>query len=116
MTALPWIQPLSALFGAAVGAAGGIFAGGYRLGRIEARLEMQFRGAVDASEKSIEKNVRTSQTAFDETLKALRQKINDVELDAERRFLLKDDFNDFREEYREDMRDLKGLISASLKP
>jgi hypothetical protein len=31
----------------------------------------------------------------------LRQKINDVELDSERRFLPKQEFHDFREEYRE---------------
>lgn len=49
---------------------------------------------------------------FGETLKGLRQKINDVELDTERRFVAKDDFNDFREEYREDMRDLKKKIDA----
>lgn len=34
----------------------------------------------------------------------MRQKINDVELNSERRFLPKDDFGAFREEYREDMK------------
>ena len=49
---------------------------------------------------------------FKESFSGLRQKINDVELDAQKTFVNKDDFKEFREEYRDDMRDLKALIAA----
>jgi hypothetical protein len=103
-----WLHAVVA--GALVGAASGIFAGGWRLGRIEGRLKLNFQEAIAVSEKRIEEKVDEARKSFDETLKGLRQKINDVELDSERRFLPKDDFNDFRDEYREDMRDLKDMI------
>lgn len=110
---LQWAQAIAALIGALIGAAGGIFAAGRLLGRIESRLELKFKSAVDESEKRLEEKVIESTQAFDETLKGLRQKINDVELDAERRFLPKEEFVDFRAEYREDIRDLKALIGGN---
>lgn len=73
-------------------------------------MNLALQEAVSMSEKQIESKIEEARQSFDETLKGLRQKINDVELDAERRFLLKNDFNDFREEYREDIRDLKALV------
>src|SRR5690242_17030796 len=100
---LEWAQPATALLGALVGAIGGIFGAGWRLGRIESRLELKFQKALDDSEQRIEAKVDEAQQSFDETLKGIRQKINDVELDSARRFLPKEDFNDFREEYREDI-------------
>lgn len=110
MGSLEWAHAIAAVVGMLLGAAGGIFAGGRWVGRIEGRLKLNFQEAIAVSEKRIEERVDLAREAFDETLKGLRQKINDVELDAERRFLLKNDFNDFREEYREDMRDLKALV------
>jgi len=43
---------------------------------------------------------------------AIRQKINDVEINAERSFVSKRDFDEWRSEYREDMRDLKQSIAS----
>ncbi len=52
---------------------------------------------------------------FDETLKALRQKINDVELSTAKYFVAKGEFDDFRYEFREDMRDLKSKIDRNFE-
>lgn len=112
MVDLEWAHALAAIGGAAAGAAGGIFAGGWRLGRIEGRLKEHFQEAIAMSERRIEDKVEEARESFDETLKGLRQKINDVELQSEKRYLPKDEFNDFRAEYREDMRDLKQLVQA----
>jgi hypothetical protein len=113
MNAVQWAQAVSAMLGALIGAVGGLFTAGWRLGRMEARLKLDFEHGRAAMEKRLESKVDDAQRAFDETLKGLRQKINDVELESERRFLLKDDFNDFREEYRQDMRDLKTIIQGN---
>lgn len=107
---LQWAHAVAAILGVVAGGASGIFSAGWWMGRIEARMKLHFQKSVTDSEKRIEDKVEQVAVGFDETLKGLRQKINDVELDAERRFLLKNDFNDFREEYREDMRDLKALV------
>lgn len=108
---LEWAHAFAAIIGAVFGMVGSIFTGGWRLGRIESRLKLHFEQAMNESERRIEEKLEEGRQAYDETLKGLRQKINDVELDTERRFVAKDDFNDFREEYREDMRDLKKSIA-----
>lgn len=110
-----WVQAISALLGAFIGLVGGIFSVGRHLGRMESRLKLDLVKSLGETEKRIEDNVQQSQNAFDETLKGLRQKINDVELGSEKRFLPKEEFGDFRQEYREDMRDLKELISRNRK-
>ena len=112
---MEWAHAIAAILGVLFGAAGGIFAGGWRLGKIEGRLKLNFKEALAMSEQRIEDKVDSARESFDETLKGLRQKINDVELDTEKRFVAKHDFNDFREEYREDMRDLKKSIADMAK-
>jgi len=108
---LEWAHLIIGIMGAIGGAAAGIFSGGWRLGKIEGRLALHIQESISASEKRYEEKMGQATGDFGETLKGLRQKINDVELDTERRFVAKDDFNDFREEYREDMRDLKKSIA-----
>lgn len=109
---LEWAHLIIGLLGVIGGAAGGIFAGGWRLGRIESRLKLSFQNSISDCEKRFEEKVDQATAAFDETLKGLRQKINDVELDAVKNFVAKRDFGEFREEYREDMRDLKASIAS----
>lgn len=48
---------------------------------------------------------------FKESFEGIRRQHDDHKLDVERRFMLKDDFKDFRDEYREDMRDIKTAIA-----
>lgn len=109
---LEWAHVVIGLLGVLGGAGGGIFAGGWRLGRIESRLKLHLKEKLDDCERRFEDKVDRSVEAFDETLKGLRQKINDVELDAVRNFVAKKDFTEFREEYREDMREVKAMIST----
>jgi hypothetical protein len=109
---LEWVHYAIGIISAAVGAAAGIFSGGWRLGRIEGRLKLNFQEAITMSEQRIEQKLEEARTSFDETLKGLRQKINDVELDTVKTFVAKGDFDDFRQEYREDMRDLKKSIEG----
>lgn len=113
MAGLEWAHALAAIIGAVFGMVGSIFTGGWRLGRIESRLKLHFQEAINESEKRIEEKVSRTSEQFGETLKGIRQKINDVELDSERRFVAKDDFDDFRKEYREDIRDLKAILSRT---
>jgi hypothetical protein len=99
--AIDWMHAAIGGAGVVIGAITSIFTAGWRLGRIESRMKLNFQEAIAMSEKRIEDRVEAARGSFDETLKGLRQKINDVELNSERRFLPKEEFNDFREEYRE---------------
>ena len=73
-------------------------------------MSEKFAKKIDDAELRIEQKVEEGTSMFDETLKGLRQKINDVELDTEKYFLRKNEFDDFRKEYREDTRDIKAMI------
>ncbi len=115
MMNVQWVQGVAVILSAMVGAICGIFTAGWRLGRIEARLKLEFKTALSEAEKRIEDQVRQSTGLFDETLRGIRQKINDVELSTERRFVPRDEFAEFRDEYRQDMRDLKALIAQAGK-
>lgn len=105
-----WAEAGAAVLGLGLGVGSGLFMGGWRFGRIEGRLKLHFQQAIEESERRIEEKMTEATKAFDETLRAMRQKMvdtdNDVveaKLEAERRFLLKDDFHGFREENRQDM-------------
>jgi len=116
MINLEWAHVIFAGGGAIVGAVGGLIAGVWKVAHIEQDLRRDF--GQDIAEATHEVGEKLSELAsqFDETLKGLRQKINDVELETERRFLPKGDFDDFRNEYREDMRDLKDSIARISRP
>ncbi len=104
---------LSAAAGALVGALGTIGAWVFKAGGVGPKMQAEFKSKVDAAEKRIEDQMDAATQHFDETLRGLREKINAVELNTERHFLLKEDFNGFREEYREDIRDLKAMLRKS---
>lgn len=112
MVNLEWVHVIIGAVSAAVGAAGGLIAGVWRVAHIEQDIRKDF--SQDIAEATHELTTKMGNIAeqFDETLKGLRQKINDVELDAQRRFVDKDDFKEFRDEYRDDMRDVKSMIAA----
>jgi hypothetical protein len=112
MVDLEWAHVVIGGVSAAVGAAGGLIAGVWRVAHIEQDLRKEF--SQDIAEATHELGMKLTDLAgqFDETLKGLRQKINDVELDGVKNFVAKPDFDDFRKEYREDMRDLKNSIAA----
>jgi hypothetical protein len=105
---------LSAFGGAIIGGVSSIFGLIYWAGGRDPKLKADFqRSLTDAEERvkdkidEVERRAENKMTSvagdFDETLKGLRQKINDVELETERSFLKKDEFGEFRNEYRQDM-------------
>jgi cysteine sulfinate desulfinase/cysteine desulfurase-like protein len=104
---LHWI--LSA--GGVLGFVGAALQWVFRAGGVAPKMQTDFKNAVDAAEKRIEDQMDAATQHFDETLRGLREKINSVELNTERHFLPKEDFNAFREEYRQDIRDIKAMVS-----
>jgi hypothetical protein len=112
MVSLEWVHVIIGGLSAIGGAGAGLIAGVWRVARIEGRLKLSFQTSIRECEQRFEDKVDQVTQSFDETLKGLRQKINDVELETERGFVAKGDFDDFRKEYREDMRDLKSSIAG----
>lgn len=101
-----WIKAIVPFISGAIGILVGIWHAGKKSGKEEADRDLQMNERLSAK-------VKEAIMPFDETLKGLRQKINDVELDTVKGYVAKGDFNDFREEYREDMRDIKAMISRN---
>lgn len=110
-----WAHIIIASLSALAGGVSGLVAGVWRIARFEGRLTASFQKSINDCERRFEDKVEHITGTFDETLKGLRQKINDVELETERGFVAKGDFDDFRKEYREDMRDLKSSIAGISK-
>lgn len=108
---LEWVHVAIAFGGAVFGAASGLIGGVWRVARIEQDVRRDVTQEI--AEVVHEMRLAMGQIAdqFDETLKGLRQKINDVELTTHKNFVSKPEFDDFRKEYREDMRDLKHSIA-----
>lgn len=104
----------------------GLLFGIWRWGRKSAQHEQGVKDDYDGKIKELRDEMRDdvnhvekAMTAardllveqFQESFSGIRRQIDEVRLDTEKRFLQKDDFKDFREEYRDDMRDLKTSIS-----
>ena len=125
-----WVHIALIIVGWMVGAAIGVITGTWKLAstvaNTVARLEKEIRRDFSDREARLyekiagaiaDREARLGDLAeqFDETLKALRQKINDVELNTTRYFAAKGEFDNFRAEYRVDMKDLKKDISEILR-
>lgn len=108
--ALEWMHLAMAAGGVVVGAISGLVAGVWRVAQIEHEVREDVRNDIAEAVRDMADRIKESADQFDETLKGLRQKINDVELGSLKLFVAKPDFDDFRKEYREDMRDLKQSI------
>lgn len=81
------------------------------VGKIAA-LESGMRAILAAQERTSEERLDLLVEQFKESFQGMRRQIDDDRLHTEREFLRKEDFKDFREEYREDMRDLKKGIAG----
>ena len=127
---------LTALFSGGGGGLGGFIVGLWRAKHIKTKIKSEVMSEirtevsakidaakialaekVDNGVREIEEKLDETAGAFDETLKGLRQKINDVQLGTEQDFVRKDGFDRFlgeyredRKEQREDMRALHGKI------
>src|SRR5229473_2800764 len=123
---IEWIHIALILVGWMVGAAVGIIGGTWKFASTIARIDRDIRREFSDREARLyekiagaiaDREARLSELAFqfDETLKALRQKINDVELSTSKYFVAKGGFDDFRSEFRIDMRDLKSKIDRNFE-
>ncbi|SRR6266446_160708 len=117
-----WVHIVLIVAGWIVGAAVGLVAGTWKLASTVARIEKDIRRDFSDRESKLYEKIAGAiadreaklgdlANQFDETLKGLRQKINDVELSTIKNFVARNEFDDFRSEYREDMRDIKKGIN-----
>lgn len=105
-----WIHVIIGIVSAIGGGGAGIVAGTWRVARIEGQVREDFDKCIDEAKENLEAKVEGLVEQFQETFSALRQKINDVELQTERQFVSKAGFDEFRKEYREDMANLMRKI------
>lgn len=108
-----WAHAWSAFGGAIAGAIGAIGTTLYRAGGKEPNMRLDIGNKIMAAEQRLETKIDAAERRgedkvegiigqFHDSFASLRQKINDVELQTERGFVAKPDFEDFRAEYRED--------------
>jgi len=105
----------------------GLIVGAWRWGRSSAEAEQAVKEDYDTKISALRDETRTAMVShvqksdarndllveqFKESFEGIRRQIDDHRLHTETRFLPKDDFRDFREEYREDMRELKAAIAS----
>lgn len=122
MTGGEWVE--IALKGsiALAGAVSGLFIGIWKWGKSSGKAEQSVKNQITALREEVRKEMATHVQKiegshdelvahFEESFNGIRRQHDDHKLDVEKRFMLKDDFKDFREEYREDMRDIKTAIA-----
>lgn len=114
----------------ALSGAGGFLFGLYKWGRKSAEEEQaakqavkdDYDGKIDELREQVRKDMASYAqkvedghdllvSQFKESFEGIRRQHDDHKLDVERRFLPKEDFREFREEYREDMREIKASIA-----
>lgn len=70
------------------------------------RVEQALREAIAASRDELEAKWAAEQRIYNETLLAIRQKINDVELDAAKTYMRREGFYSVQTQFREDLKSL----------
>ncbi len=121
-----WVHIALIVAGWMIGAAVGLITGTWKFASTVAKMDRDIRKEFSDREARLyekiagaiaDREAKLSELAFqfDETLKALRQKINDVELSTSKYFVAKGEFDDFRSEFRVDMRDLKSKIDRNFE-
>jgi hypothetical protein len=112
------IQPQDSGFDwwhAASGAAGAIIGAGSTLLTWiirAARMEPKLSAEITAAERRIEEKMEAEVGHFQEAFAGIRRQIDDQKLHTEINFVRKDDFKEFRDEYRDDMREIKQSIAS----
>lgn len=99
--------------------AGGMFFGIWKWGRRSAQQEQAVKDDYNAKIDELREQTRLSMTSYEksadarndllveqfkESFDGIRRQIDENKLETEKYFLRKDDFKEFREEYRQDMR------------
>lgn len=122
-----WVDiAIKAVVGLA-GGIGGLFIGVWKWGRSSAKAEARQEQSVKTQITALREEVRKEMAAhvkktddshdelvnhFEESFNGIRRQIDEHRYYTEKDFMKKDDFKDFRDEYREDIRDLKASITA----
>lgn len=117
-----WIEVAIKAVIALSGGIGGLFLGVWKWGHSSAAAEQAVKNQITALREEVRKEMAAHVQKiedghdelvnhFEESFNGIRRQHDDHKLDVEKRFMLKDDFKDFREEYREDMRDIKTAIA-----
>lgn len=106
---------------------GGLILGVWKWGRSSAKAEQAVKDDYDAKIAALRHEVRTDMASmekgsnasrealvdqFQESFAGIRRQLDEHRFYTEKDFMKKEDFRDFREEYREDMRDLKASIAV----
>jgi gas vesicle protein len=112
-----WPHIIAGLIGSLFGGISGLFVGVWRMARFEPELRKEITQEIAEATNELHEKIDNEVGHFGETLHGLREKINGVELLITRElreFVSKEDFNSYREELRDDMRELKKNVSAIL--
>lgn len=121
----PTIAAIVAGVALAVTVADKLFGGGWnlagKLGSMERRInaarndmEKRLSDTVSADIAAIDQRQDNVAHGFDETVKALREKINQVELEGGKTFMRRDDFQIFHRELREDLKTNFANVQSSI--
>jgi hypothetical protein len=105
------------------GGIGGLFIGIWKWGRSSAKAEQAVKNQITALREEVRKEMAAHVQKiedghddlvnhFEESFNGIRRQIDEHRYYTEKDFMKKDDFKNFREEYREDMRDLKASIAG----
>lgn len=104
----------------------GLIIGAWKWGRNSVQAEQAVKDDYNSKIRALREEVRTSMSTqaqkssdandllvsqFKESFEGMRRQIDEHRFYTERDFVKKEDFKDFREEYRDDMRDLKAAIA-----
>lgn len=76
------------------------------------RVEQSLREAIARSRDEIEANHAAETRIYNETLLALRQKINDVELDAARSYMRRDGYHQMQQQFSDEIKSIRAAIDA----
>jgi hypothetical protein len=120
-----WGHVMSAFGGGIITAMGAAIGWIYNAGGKRPSLKIEFQKSlseaeerieakIDIAEKNAESKVDDMAEKFQESFNGIRRQIDDNRLHTSENYVRKEDFREFRDEYREDMRDLKSNIAKIL--
>lgn len=125
MEDINWTQFATDTTVSLISGVGGLLIGIWRWGRRSAEHDQAVRDDYSAKIDDLREEMRLQMTAYEkgatarqevlvdqfkESFEGMRRQMDKQRLETEQAFVRKDDFRGFREEYREDMRDLKKSI------
>jgi hypothetical protein len=101
----------SGMGGAVIGAGSTLLTWIIRAARLEPKIRADLQASISAAEQRVEDKVDSMAGHFNEYFEGIRRQQDEMKLNMEKEFVRKDDFREFRDEWREAMRDLKLSIA-----